>query len=593
MASEDDCSCLLCGCTSLTSVLYDINGNSVLIDSTLLDLEDILFSLFNRTINSNINNYICEDCKDQLVKFHLFKENAKMNLQAGCFENAITELREFLNKHKDKEEGFELECTDTEFVIRVKTNDMNQYVLEEFYEETEEASQISEEFIETETEKQTFANTDVYDTDQIMQDETDMFVKTEDEAEVRIIVDSSIEEVQKVYSCNICEINFLKEIELKHHKLKLHALNNQSKKSVIQQSSQFACDSCNITFKDEKYSKIHQKAHQSFTALIPHLPSFCCEECLVLFSNEEDLLTHGSFHDSKVENVDHCLIERISAFDDHFIKNDQLITDEDNMIYHQEEQIFSCGHCGIRKSENDMKLHLLFFHTTMICCPIDHRCFEGHKQVRQFAEHIKNKHPEIFDVKVDYVCTCCGEKFSTPFEKLAHMKKCDMKKFICDRHCGKRFKSEWLLKKHLSYIESGGDKRFSCSLCPKQCVSKSDLQIHMRSHTNERPYICTICNKAFKTSANRSSHMDIHREDKIHECKVCQQKFQTRPILRKHMKKHDEDYQNQCICQICKHKSYINRTHLLRHIKSSHSQPDLTIDRIDDFFQEYFANKES
>lgn len=51
--SEEICSCTLCG-TSLTSVLYEINNNSVLIDTQLLDLEEIFFSLLNRTVSEII-----------------------------------------------------------------------------------------------------------------------------------------------------------------------------------------------------------------------------------------------------------------------------------------------------------------------------------------------------------------------------------------------------------------------------------------------------------------------------------------------------------------------------------------------------------
>ncbi|CAG9806303.1 unnamed protein product [Chironomus riparius] len=589
MSLEENYCCLFCNCSTLSTMLYDVNGNSVLIGPQLIDLEEIIFDIFSRRINPSVINYICDECKEQLVQFYIFKENAKQNLSSSFFENAISELREFFNKNKEKEEDFELECTESDFIIRCK----NQYEVENEVENQNyepmyiESNLTDEEFIE-ETEEKYYAEVQDDSTmehdiiqDTISEESESMMIKEEEEeVDMKIIVDSM--DMEKVFTCD-CGIQCISIKELHEHR----SVHHKKRSHTTTQNIQYACDFCGIYFKEEKYSKLHEKAHESFEAILPQMPSYQCGECQILFSSEDDLITHTSLHESKIEHLEESLIERGSAFEGHFMRSDKSLSDDD---YLSEEILFNCGHCGIRKSEFYIKMHLLFFHSNILYCPLDNRCFEGHKQIRQFPEHVKTKHPEIFDRKVEFICTCCSERFPTQFEKLAHMKVCNMKKYICEEHCGKRFKSEWLLNKHLKLVELGGDKRFTCSMCPKQCVSKSDLQIHMRSHTNERPYKCTICDKAFKTSANRSSHMDIHRDDKIHECNVCNQKFQTRPILRKHMKKHDQEYQNQCICQICKHKGYINRTHLLRHIKTTHLQPDLTIDQIDTFFQNYLMH---
>lgn len=344
-----------------------------------------------------------------------------------------------------------------------------------------------EEFIE-ESEEKFYAEVqddNTMDNDQMIQDSisdtSEIIVKGDDEdTDMKIVVDTL--ESGKIYSCD-CGLDFSSHKELQEHK----TTHQKRRSHSTTQSLQFSCDFCGIVFKEEKYSKLHEKAHESFEAIIPQMISFQCNDCQILFSNEEDLGTHTSLHENKIEQLEESLIERGSAFEGHFIRTDKPLPEED---YLSDEILMTCGHCGIKKSEFYIKMHQLFFHTTIVHCPLDNRCFEGHKQIRQFPEHIKTKHPEIFDKKVEFICSCCNEKFTTQFEKLAHMKTCDMKKFICEEHCGKRFKSEWLLNKHLKLIEVGGDKRFTCNLCPKQCVSKSDLQIHMRSHTNERPYKC-------------------------------------------------------------------------------------------------------
>lgn len=53
--------------------------------------------------------------------------------------------------------------------------------------------------------------------------------------------------------------------------------------------------------------------------------------------------------------------------------------------------------------------------------------------------------------------------------------------------------------------------RHRCHFCGKVMSSESSLQIHIRSHTGERPYACSICDSRFSTKGNLKVHMDVHR----------------------------------------------------------------------------------
>ncbi|XP_063310916.1 sal-like protein 2 isoform X1 [Pelobates fuscus] len=58
--------------------------------------------------------------------------------------------------------------------------------------------------------------------------------------------------------------------------------------------------------------------------------------------------------------------------------------------------------------------------------------------------------------------------------------------------------------------------RHKCRFCAKVFGSDSALQIHLRSHTGERPYKCNICGNRFTTRGNLKVHFHRHRDKYPH-----------------------------------------------------------------------------
>ncbi|XP_026112904.1 sal-like protein 3 isoform X1 [Carassius auratus] len=58
--------------------------------------------------------------------------------------------------------------------------------------------------------------------------------------------------------------------------------------------------------------------------------------------------------------------------------------------------------------------------------------------------------------------------------------------------------------------------KHKCRFCSKVFGSDSALQIHLRSHTGERPFKCNICGNRFSTKGNLKVHFQRHKEKYPH-----------------------------------------------------------------------------
>ncbi|XP_042291955.1 zinc finger protein 384a isoform X7 [Thunnus albacares] len=171
-----------------------------------------------------------------------------------------------------------------------------------------------------------------------------------------------------------------------------------------------------------------------------------------------------------------------------------------------------------------------------------------------------------------YRCRMCAVTFFSKSDMQIHAKShTEAKPHKCP-HCSKSFANSSYLSQHIR-IHTGA-KPYTCSYCQKAFRQLSHLQQHTRIHTGDRPYKCNHpgCEKAFTQLSNLQSHRRQHNKDKPFKCHNCNRGYTDAASLEVHLSTHTVKHAKLFSCGLC-NRSYTSETYLMKHMRKHNPDP--------------------
>ena len=412
------------------------------------------------------------------------------------------------------------------------------------------------------------------------------------------------------YQCEICQKLFMQKADLKKHSVAVHRLISYECQFCQENFNKFRDFHTHMeTHKEEstdKDEKVGQCEHclQYFpqAAFESHSKScsrnstsgYPCDLCQLRFTSKFDVSLHiYTTHKTKPFRCVKCreYFPQKDAFEAHI-----KICMENQPVKAIPEERFECRFCQKRYTRKfDLKKHCLDAHQVKLSykCKNCHECYEKFRDlVTHISTHHKKKEETCKKEEKLFQCKCCQKNFKFKKNLLTHYKSHVKKRHYRCKFCRKLFLTANGYKTHmvknarisnlgpykctfcesqfehectLTQHESTHMNRLECPQCQKSFQGRSRLKVHIRSHTNEKPYRCDYCYKFFTTVGHLKMHIRIHTGEKPYVCEYCGKGFPRNFQLKSHVRSHTKEKPYHCeYCERC----FSTRSQLTSHIRT-------------------------
>ncbi|XP_077978574.1 uncharacterized protein LOC144434011 [Glandiceps talaboti] len=263
--------------------------------------------------------------------------------------------------------------------------------------------------------------------------------------------------------------------------------------------------------------------------------SFPCEYCDKCFTGSKYLTKHmKTFHKPATQ----CVLGR-----DYF--------EIDMKTSYIPKRQYETGSGYIEKTDPETKRHKENSNESSTCstdtdCRLEKVCLDTgtnsyvcNECGKGFCENCSLKpHIKFHSSEKLFVCKECGTGFHTSTNLKTHManhKRTTLKfVFLCEA-CNTSFKHAHYLKEHMVRHHKVKQPIHMCHECGQWFFEISELRIHVKIHTNDRPFECQLCGKGFRECDNLKTHMRTHAKIQTFPCQECNTCYTGSDYLRTHM----------------------------------------------------------
>lgn len=120
----------------------------------------------------------------------------------------------------------------------------------------------------------------------------------------------------------------------------------------------------------------------------------------------------------------------------------------------------------------------------------------------------------------------------------------DVKYHDCNKSRKNRSKESWLIINHITKSSV-----YLCMEYGEVFDKKSQLTIHQRNHTAQKPYQCIGCGETFAQNSQLTTDQRTHSVEKPYSCYECHKIFSKKSLLIQHQKIHTGE--KPYACSVC------------------------------------------
>ncbi|XP_045489581.1 zinc finger protein 729 isoform X3 [Pieris rapae] len=286
------------------------------------------------------------------------------------------------------------------------------------------------------------------------------------------------------FSCFYCSIRFTEFEDLKQHTASEHPFCDLDTPSIKKckgerttvkiDISSLACRICSEPVEEfdqlidhiiAKHSASYDKSVHSFEPFRIYIDKCSCTHCSSVFRYFTTLLRHcNSEHSDTCHVCDSCgrSFKKVSNLTAH--------------IAHTHKGACECAICGIQYRNQ--------------------WCLNRHNAKCHNAK--------------DFKCPNCPEQFQSPYQRQKHLIKVHDIGHKCS-YCGRMFTRNSFMRDHIRRTHLK-EKNMECSICGEKFFDNHLLKLHMVKHEGVRKFSCAVCCKSFMRRSNLASHMGMHKK---------------------------------------------------------------------------------